>query len=437
MNSVNESAMECDDSANSSDSKDSSKDEQMETDSPPKPDQPHWSSLLNDEEVSDDDTYCESDESDVTSSDESGDDDYQEYLLEQVHVDPKATEELPSIKVEPVSPRQDPVEMEPASDEWEAYSGLNLEEAIRLLKVRDRRVEELKQKLKNVQRDYASVKTQLKETADMNVESSLEPYNDIPVFNTSVDITTEYHERLCQYFRNFVMTEFDLRRDRSVLFRYFFRLSAFQKYYAVFVLKHALRARERNDVSEYEWLLKCYRNMPSFCNWMSAVLRVSSSIVVSFGQADCFGFSTSQTEPYGHVKKGCSSMHYRRVICSVLHGHATMVGRSTSHLCGNKRCLHPNHLYPENMTANLSRDPCHYGRKAGCKHVPGCLLSMKFNKYDDARADPNSFVKLVPSTVDLIGDLDFEVGQQISFPIDEILEYEGKKHELKTLRCVS
>ncbi|KAI6220537.1 hypothetical protein M3Y95_01050800 [Aphelenchoides besseyi] len=138
-------------------------------------------------------------------------------------------------------------------------------------------IEELKQKLKNVQQDYASVKTQLKETADMNVESSLEPYNDIPVFNTSVDITTEYHERLCQYFRNLVMTEFDLRRDRSELFRYFFRLSAFQKYYTVFVLKHALRARERNDVSEYEWLLKRYRNMPSFCNWMSAVLRVSSS----------------------------------------------------------------------------------------------------------------------------------------------------------------
>ena len=64
-----------------------------------------------------------------------------------------------------------------------------------------------------------------------------------------------------------------------------------------------------------------------------------------------------------------------RLIAVLLYGGETFKARHASHLCSNRGCLHPAHIYPELPHENFSRDEHHetgvFG--AACTHNPKCL----------------------------------------------------------------
>lgn len=58
-----------------------------------------------------------------------------------------------------------------------------------------------------------------------------------------------------------------------------------------------------------------------------------------------------------------------------------------SHLCGNARCINPEHLLWEPRDINVSRELCHNekyadARQGGCTHEPRCVVYGKLTKRD-------------------------------------------------------
>lgn len=58
-----------------------------------------------------------------------------------------------------------------------------------------------------------------------------------------------------------------------------------------------------------------------------------------------------------------------------------------SHICGNARCINPEHLVWEPRDINVSRELCHNhkyasARKGPCTHTPRCIVSEKLTKRD-------------------------------------------------------
>jgi len=117
--------------------------------------------------------------------------------------------------------------------------------------------------------------------------------------------------------------------------------------------------------------------------WISLLIRISGRINSTFGvNGICLGDGGDRKFMVNiYLKDGTRfAIYMSRLLCGIMFGILTLMGRDASHLCGNGLCLHFNHIVLESHAKNTSRDQHHKLGLFGedCDHGEFlCLPSLK------------------------------------------------------------